>query len=320
MVTATNVRSGRQVALMAAVQSAKGTPVTAFASSPVFWTMNAEIPVSPEKAAESWMAEPVGPAPAERFNVMDRPAGRFTAAATPAVLDLLLRSNWGPPSGGAYALKTQVNEWLTLAWVEWAAAASVGMVVRIGDAWVHHLTLTARFPRGYLVADGAFIGRTILTVAKGSGGLTYPSSFSPERNPFTINGAAFVRDPAGLNVSIRLRELEVTFDQRAAEQDWDMGALASQVIKGGPVEVTAEFRAEVSDEAWATITDARAGTKRAFRFTASAQSPAKTLTVNLNEMDFTFEELGHDGKDMREIRGRGRAHLSGGLPTTIQIA
>lgn len=320
MVTATNVRSGRQVALIAAVQSAQGTPVSAFAASPVIWTHSAEIPVSPEKSSENWMAETVGPAPAERFNVGDRPEGRFLAVSTPAVLDLLLRSNWGPPSGGVYALKTQVNEWLTLAWVEWAAAASVGQVVRMQDAWVHRLVLRAVFPTGFLMASAAFLGRKILVDAKGSGGLTYPA-FTPERNPFTINdNTAFIRDPAGLNVSIRIRELELTFDQRAAPHEWDMGALLFRVLKAGPAEVTAEFRAEVSDEAWAVLTDARAAAKRTFRFTASAQSPAKTLTVNLNEMDFTFDEMGHDGKDMREIRGRGRAHLSAGAPATISIA
>jgi hypothetical protein len=316
---ATNLRSGRRVALLAAVQSAKGTPSTAFASAAVWRTHSTEIPVSPEKSSETWMAEPVAAAPEERFTIADRPAGRLDAVATPDVLDLLLRSNWGPKSGSSYTLKTQVNEWLTLAWVEWAAAASVGQVARIQDAWVHRLVLRAGFPRGFLMATGAFLGRRILIDPKGSGGLAFPASWAPEGNPFTVNAAAFIRDPAGANVSIRLRELEVLFDQRAAPHDWDMGSLLFMVHKAGPAEVTAEFRAEVSDEAWATITDARAGTKRAFRFTASAQSPAKTLTVNLNEMDFTFRELGHDGKDMREIVGKGRAHLSAGVPATISL-
>lgn len=318
--SATNVRSGRQTALLAAVQSAKGTPVTAFATAPVFRTWSTEIPVSPEKSSANWMAEPVAPAPAERFNTGNRPAGRIEGPATPDALDLLLRSNWGPESGGAYALKTQVNEWLTLAWVEHGAAGNVGQVVRIQDAWFHRLILRADFPRGMLMVHGSYLGRDILVDPKGSGGLTFPASWTPEANPFTVNAAAFVRDPAGVNADIRLRELEILFDQRAAPHEWDMGSLLYRVLKGGPATVEAEFRAEVSDEAWATITDARAGTKRAFRFTASAQSPALTLTVTLNEMDFTFRELGHDGKDMREIVGSGRAHLSAGAPATISIA
>lgn len=320
MTTATNVRSGRQVALLAGVQSVKGTPATNFSSSSVLWTHSTEIPVSPEKSSENWMAETIGPAPEERFNISDRPAGRFTAVAVPDALDLLLRSNWGPKVGSAYTLVTQVNEWLTLAWVEHAAVGDVGQVVRIQDAWVHHLVLRASFPRGFLTATGAYLGRAILVDAKGTGGLTFPSTWTAVRNPFTVNDAAWVRDPSGLNVSIRLRDLEVKFDQRAAPHEWDMGTLMPRVLKAGPCEVETEFRAEVSDEAWAVLTDARAGAKRTFRFTASAQSPVTTLTVTLNEMDFTFDELGHDGKDMREISGKGRAHLSAGVPATISVA
>lgn len=318
--TATNVRSGRRVALLAAVQAAKGTPATSFSAGPVFFTHSTEIPVSPEKSGGTWMAEPVAPAPEEEFNLEDQPAGRITAVATPAALDLLLRSNWGPKVGSAYTLKTQVNEWMTLAWVEHAAAGDVGQVVRIQDAWFHRLILRATFPRGYVTVSGAYLGRDILPAAKGSGGLTLPASWAPERNPFTVNAAAWVRDPGGADVQIRLRELEILLDQNAAAHEWDHGTLLYRVLKAGPTVVRAEFRAEVSDEAWAVITDSRAGSKRTFRFTASAQSPAKTLTVDVNEVTFTFTELGHDGKDKREIRGSGLAHLDAGVPAAISIA
>jgi len=319
MVTATNLRTGRQVALLAAVQAALGTPQTAFASSPVFWTHSTEMPVSPKKTDDTWMAETVGPAPEERTNIGDRPLGRIVSAVTPDALDLLLRSNWGPRVGSAYTLASQINEWLTLAWVEWAAAGNVGQVVRIQDAWVPRLVLRAEFPRGYLVAIATYMGRRILPDAKGSGGLTFPASWSPERNPVTVNAAAFVRDPAGLNVSLRIRELEITLNQRPAAHEWDYADLLYSVVKAGPTDVRVHVRAEVSDETWALITDARAGTMRQFRFTAFAQSPAKTLTVTFNNLDFEFEELGHDGKDMREIVADGRAHLDAGELATISI-
>lgn len=319
MAIPTNLRSGRQVALLAAVQSAKGTPQTAFDTSPVFWTHSTEIPVSPEKTEESWMAETVGPAPEERTNIGDRSMGRFVAAVTPNMIDLLLRSNWGPKSGSAYTLASQINEWLTLGWVEWAAAGNIGKVVRTQDGWIHRLALRAEFPRGYLVAIASFIGRQILVDAKGSGGLTLPSSWSPERNPFVVNSATFVLDPAGSNVSLRLREIEIELNQRAAPSEWDYADLQYCVIKAGPTDVHVRLRAEVSDETWALITDARAGTKRTFRFTSVAQSPAKTLTITFNNLDFTFDEIGHDSRDMREIVADGRAHLNASELATISI-
>jgi hypothetical protein len=319
MPAATNVRSGRQVALLAAVQAALGTPQTAFALSPVFWTHSTEIPVSAEKTEDTWMAETAGPAPEERTNIGDRPLGRFVAAVTPGVLDLLLRSNWGPISGSSYTLASQINEWLTLAWVEWAAAGNIGRIVRVQDAWIPRLVLRAEFPRGYLVAIASYMGRRTLMDAKGSGGLTFPGSWSPERNPVTVNGAAFVRDPAGLNVPLRIRELEITLFQRPAPHAWEYGDLLYEVLKAGPTDVRVQVRAEVSDETWALIDDSRAGTLRQFRFTAAAQSPATTLTLTFNNLDFTFEEIGHDGKDMREIVADGRAHLEAGELATISV-
>jgi hypothetical protein len=320
MPTATNVRSGRRAALLAAVQSALGTPVTNFSAAPVVFSTSAEIPVSPEKARDLWMTNPVAPGPEEDFTVSDKPAGRLEAHATPSALDLLLRSNWGPKTGNYYILKTQVNEWLTLGWVENGAAGDIGEVVRIQDAWVHRLTFHAPFPRGILEVTGAYLGRLPIVNAKGTGGLTFPGSWSTEKNPFTVNAAAFVRDPAGANVSIRLRDLEIILDQNAADHEWDMGALLHQVVKAGPTVVWVDFTSEVSDEAWAVIKASRAGTRHDFRFTATAQSPAKTLTITLNEVSFTFEEIGHDGLDMREIRGTGMAHLKTGVPATISIA
>lgn len=320
MPPSTNVRGAIKTALLAAVQASLGAPATVFAASPVFFSKSADIPVSPEKARETWMANPVAAGPEEAFTIGDRPAGRLAAHATPAVLDLLLRSNWGPKAGSSYTLKTQVNEWLTLAWVEHAAAGNVGEVVRIQDAWLHRLILRADFPRGILAASGAYFGRKIIADDKGSGGLTFPGSWSAEKNPFIVNAAAFMRDPAGLNVEIRLRSLEILFDQRAARQEWDYGPLLYRVLKGGPCLVQVSFVSEVSDEAWAVIKDSRAQTLRDFRFTAFAENPGKTLTIDVKQVDFTFHELGHDGEDMREISGSGWAHLSAGVPATISIA
>ena len=29
-----------------------------------------------------------------------------------------MRSNWGPPTAGVYALKSQIDKWMTLGWAE----------------------------------------------------------------------------------------------------------------------------------------------------------------------------------------------------------
>src|SRR5688572_25478549 len=111
MTLATNLRTGRHVALLAAAQVAKGTPVTNFGSGPVLFTHSTELPPGPEYSEENWMAETIGAAPEECFIVSERPAGRFLTVATPDVMDLLLRSNWGSKSGSNYNLAYQPSEW-----------------------------------------------------------------------------------------------------------------------------------------------------------------------------------------------------------------
>lgn len=320
--TAANVRSARQVALLLQTQSAKGSPATDLSNAKQVWTLDPRIPVTPIKSAdEMWMAETHAPAPVEMFSICDQPRGRIVAAATPDVMDLLLRSNYGPPSGGEYELKTQVNQWLTIGWVEHAASGNVGKIVRIQDAWVDRLELRAMFPRGYLVAIADFIGRKILPTVKGSGGISVPGSFNPERNPFTFNGAGFIQDPDGSPVAIRIRELRVILEQVAAEQEWDMGDLLVRALKAGPARPAIEARFEVSDESWRLIDDSRSDTKRDFSFAVQAQSPVKTFEMRLNQMDFAFEDLGHIGKDMREVIATGNAHQDNvGKPAEITIS
>lgn len=321
MATATNVRSARQVALLLAMQSVQGTPIINFSGATVAFSTAPEIPISPVKSEEEkWMAETLASDETDTFNIGDQPEGRIVAPATPAVLDLLLRNNWGNKTGNDYNLVSQINEWLTLAWIEWTAAGNIGKVVRIQDLWVHKLRINAPGPGGFVRMFGDFRGHYILPTDKGSGGVTLPGSFANERNPFIVgDDTTFIKDPAGTPLPIRWRELDITLDQNPAPHRWSMGDLRFDVYKAGPTQVQVDFRAEVSDEVWTLITDSRAGTKHQFEFVATAQAPAKTLTITMNKIEFKFKEIGHSGKEMREIKGSGRALLDDDEVTTISI-
>ena len=321
MALATNVRSPRQVALLVAIQPTKGTPLLNFSAATVAFSTAPEIPISPEKSEEEkWMAETLASAATDTFNTGDQPEGRIVAPATPAVLDLLLRSNWGNKTGNDYNLKSQINEWLTLAWVEWTAAGNIGKVVRIQDVWVPKLHIHVPYPGGFIRLSGEFRGRKILPDTKGSGGVTLPASFANERNPFTIgDDTTFIKDPAGALVDLRLRELNITLDQNPAPHRWDMGDLMHDVYKAGPAQVRVDFRAEVADEGWSLIQDSRDDVKHQFEFTATTENPIKTLTLTMNKLGFKFKELGHSGKAMREIQGSGRALLDDDEMTLISI-
>lgn len=324
IVPATRVRAGRAAAIVAAFQSAKVTPATVFNGSEaaILWNADAEIPVGIEKTAEErgYMTQLAAPDQTEIVGIGDKPAGAMVVHATPASVEWLLKNSWGAFSGGAFTLESQIaaTRWLTLALVENDANAN-GKLVRISDAWFHRLQFLVRGPEGIVEILGDYAAEVITPADLPAGGITLPSTYSPNKNIFAGADAQFVRDPAGANVGIRVYELDLDLDQGLVHE-WDMFRGKWTVYKSGRTEARVRLVGVVSDETWAIITNSRAGTKQQFRFTATAPSPAKTLTINLYGMDFRIRPIGRIGNTYRVFEALGRAHVTGGNYVSIALA
>lgn len=314
MTAPTNVRAGRVTALLVALQAAQGTPVSDFtqANAGRLWTSRVQDDVAPSKSdAGGWMSEPQLET-GGRYSESRALAGAFVCKATPYALEWLLRSNWGAYSAGAWTLATVVNEWLTLGWVEDVFGGSGSYLHRVYDAWVHKLVLRAgAFDPLSLEVQWAAERDSAPQDLASLVGITLPVDPMPpiDVNVFPGRLVKLFRDPTGTNEEISLAGIEISIDQGLVG-GWDQARQVGQVVKGGfpGPRVEIRFEAHVSNETWALISAARAGTKQRYRLTAECQLPAKTFQMDFYEVDFQVEPIGHDGTQYTRFRAVGQAH------------
>lgn len=322
MAVGTSIRAGRATALLCAVQSAKGTIATNFANSSAtrLWTESAFIDAGRKKSQPRWMMQTQCQDTNSRCSLPERPAGHFIVNATPASVEFMLRSNFGGYSSPTFTYASQVNEWLTLGWVEDTASGATQNFVRIKDAWVHTLGINVD-ALGKMTLRADYAGRSTAVQALDAGGITFPTvPMDPaDVNIFAGRDVTFIRDPASANVSLSVHELKLTLSQ-GLDHRWDMMANLTDVHKSWKIHARVEFTSRVSAETWAILTNARAGTKQTFRMVATAPSPSKTLTINLYEMDFEVEPLGHEDREYVDFRAVGEAHKSGSNFVSITLA
>lgn len=321
----TNTRAGRRGRLVARFQTAEGSPQSSFASGTgavAFRTEETGIDATlPYEEPGPWMTSLDGEAATSEHRLTDEPADLFVAQATPGALAMLLKSNWGTPVAGVYALASQVEStrWLMLGWYEDTVLAVGHKLVRIQDAWVHRLHLVSEGPRGPLLAVAEYAGSTVL-VGSYSGA---PSIVPTDDNVFAAQACELRRDPAGANQSIRFSRLAVTLDQGLiggkSDADWDMMRQRADVAKLGRPSVTLDFRGECNDETWTMLTNARAGTRQTFRFKAVATQPASTLTVDFVGCVSQFRPTGHVGRGFREFDGTLRAGTISGSFVALSL-
>jgi hypothetical protein len=315
MVTPTDVRAGRVVAILLGLQAVKETPVSDFTAAGAgrIWSDIGTIQPTPDKSSsEGWMTKGLLES-AARFNVGSSRRGRLAAIATPTSLEWILRSNWGPFAGGVFTLADQVSEWLSVGLVESVLEDSPQYFYRIHDAWIP--TITIRGSKSgplEILADVVAMRDTDPVALDALGGITLPAlpMTSFDRNVFPGRLLSLVRDPGGTDEEISVASVEISIDQGLGTM-WDYMKGVDAVFKAGhpgPV-VRLSVTGHVSAETWAIISASRAGTKQAFRFTAVAQSPAKTLQIDLHEVDFEVEPLGHEGQKYVRFAGVGQAHL-----------
>lgn len=305
-------RAGRAGRLLASFQSAKGTAVSDFTAAARVWTEDFALHALKEKTRPGpWMTELFAEHADSRHSYKGPNRHRLTAQATYQLLDLLLRSNWGP--GVAYTLRSQVatTDWLSLGWVENVASGATENLVRSWNAWCHRLALKVE-GTGYCHVEAEFASEKVddAVALNALGGITLPAApMTPtDQNVFTGRDTTLTRDPLGAAVALRFHELTLTLDQRLVH-DWDQMQQVYDVYKGGKTEVLLEVRGRLGDETWELLKKNRAGTKQRYRLVSTAPAPARTLTVNLYEVDFHgVDEVGHDGQGGTLFRALGRAH------------
>lgn len=325
MTIPTHVRSGLVTALLAAFQSAKGTVVDDFEGAEAIrlWTARAPIPAGQVVEGKAFMDSDLGPGISAAYLHPDRPADILRILATPGALEVLLQSNFGDypdiPTPH-FTLATQVSDdrWLTLGFVE-DEGGVLGDLIRIRDAWIHRLDLVGQGQMGRLEAFAHFAGRAVLL---GDGGVTLPDepqALSDEAM-FPMASVVLRRDPAGANVSLRLRKVRLMLDQQDGEDPhkWDMGQGAYNVRKSGKLAAEIEFESDWSDETRAILALARAGTEQTYRLIATAED-GRILTVNLYNVLMRVDPAGHDGSVYLPFRAVGRARSDGANFVSIDM-
>jgi hypothetical protein len=307
--TETNRRIGVKSAVLAAFQSGKGTVLDNLAGAVNMWSSPFDANVNPIKSSDQWMSSSALNAQDERFNkVQSKPFGSFRSICTPETLAIMLRSNWGPLIAGVFTLNNQIEDWLTLAWVENRNSAEAGTVMRLADAWIHRITLEGF--DGVLRANCEWAARSVEFFTSLPVTLSLPAApMAPTGSTlFPSHPSAYraIRDPDGDNEKFSAAALTVTIDQRLIHQ-WDMSD-GINLRKGGQPRITVEFVTRVNDEGWGMLTRSATATKQAWRIEATSPQGA-TFTIDLNSAEFDFTPIGRDGRDIRVISVIGEAFI-----------
>jgi hypothetical protein len=327
MVVPTNVRVGRLSALLVGVQSAKGTAVSNFTSGSVgrLWSEDVGVDASPLKSdAGEWMDLPQMGTEA-RHEIPALSEGSIVVKATPTSLNYLLRSNWGSYSGGVWALKQAVSEWLSIGWVESVLTGATEKFIRLWDAFLHRVIFRASpYEALSIEADYAAEQADTPVALDALAGITLPTPpmAVADKGVFPGRRVRFFRDPAGANVEFDLHSIAVSIDQGIGSH-WDMASGVHRVWKSGHPgpRVRVELSAHVSDEAWGLMSRAISGSKDRYRLTAVCELTGQTLQMDFYEMDFEFSPVGHIGQRAVQFAGLGQAHRDGsGNFVTISLA
>lgn len=322
----TALRTRRKAVALMAFQSAKGAiqnNLQLGSNCIRVWTREAKIPAAVRKSDPRWMTEAFVDNQASRYTAVDAPQGTIFAVATPENVKAFLRSNWGPFAGSpaTSTLKNAVNEYCTIAWVEESAGGSTKNLVQVQDAWLHRVRLKSHRTDGKLIISADFSGRaTVVTPLNALGPIQLtPYPMAPlDQRIYNVRSAHFRRDPTGDNIDLDFIDLEFLIDQGLSAEwtqtdKWD-------VRKKGTTELKAQFYSKLDDETWEILNNNRSGTKEQYQFQASSDvmpsgftSPS-TLTIDLFNMDFDIDQIGHDDRGWCSFRGLSRALTLGGAP------
>ena len=314
---ATNRRVRRPSVALMAPQSAKGTLATdfRFTNSVRLWTTDfGTDPAYVKSRPGPWMTELVSESEDSRYSQMENPESSVACSATPETIEMLLRSNWGPYAAGAFTLKSQVNEWFTLAWVEDHNAGSTQNLIRTQDCFFHRVRFRSSRQDGKLYINAEYMARANdITPLNSLGGIQLPPSpmAVQDTRPFGVRNVEFIRDPLGANVSLLYETVEITFDQ-IGNAEWTQTS-KWDVWKTGKTIVYVSFEGMCTDESWAILNDNRSGAKKRFQLTATSEgSPSSIFAIDIRSMDFELDRLGHDERGWIVFKAFGRALVDSG--------
>lgn len=305
MTTPTRVRAGYASALLGALQSAKGTAATNFASG----ALRASEPsamIAPLLPNVATMDVPLGLNSDASYAKPIAVEGELPIYATPQSLQLLLKNNYGAYAAPTFTLATQVTDtrWLSLAWIEHVSDTAYRATV-LRDVFVHSLALEAELGAGPVIARAKFAGiaSTVPTIA--GSGLTLPAApMTPAgQSIFPPQRVTVTRDPSGDNVTLRARRVVLTFDQGLGVQ-WDQSAFERLPYKTGKQPFTLDAWFDWSDETWDVLDDQRANAGATWRVDFTAED-GTVLRCDLHNLTGDVEKLQRRGAEI------GAFHLSG---------
>ncbi len=314
--TFTERRLYRLAAVLQAFQAARGTPVSDFttvATRPI-WIREAEFDPgitkedfqgthgSPRKRAEA------------RFMKERKPIAKLIGGATPKNIEWLLRSCIGPWTGGGTLTLTfspAINEYATLGLVEKTPVPNAQQFLRFWDAWAYRVAFKMASGLSTLDVEADFACRDFdRTPLNALGGISLPGSFAPPAiDVFAPHSFRLFRDPAGANVSIAVRDLELVFEGGVLHETWNDPA--AQVFSEGYNKVMLKVRGVWTDETLAIEQDVETLNTVFKRFKAEWTSGSKVFTVDMKNVDFTPSPTGWHSGRFREFTIEGEAYLDG---------
>ena len=294
MSTGTNVRAGRSTRAIIGIQAAKGTALAALggASAIKVRAPRASWPAGEEFSDPAWNSDSDGAGSDEASHLIPAAKrGEILVRPTPATVEYLFRSHWGPLSLGAFERKTQVYQWLTLAFVE-NRFASVGRLVRFSDAWVHALRFEVESSGRCLLAAAYAAEASDVRSLAALSGVTLPAApMEPaDQNEFPGRSGVLTRDPAGDAEELPFARVSIEFDGGLRSRKFPSDTNPS-VYSSGHRRVSLNVEGRIGDELWQLIDASRAGTREAYRLEVAAPSPAKTFAVDLASVTWNPDSL-----------------------------
>lgn len=308
----TNVRAGRSTRALVALQAAKGTAQAALggALACALRTPRSEWDAGYEQDDPAWHSDGDAGLAEAAYTVPRARRGELVTHATPTSLEWLLRSHWGGFSGGAFTRAVQPNEWATLAFAENRYATSPGNLVRLYDAWFHHLRLEVD-PAGRAALRAEYAAEASdVRALNALAGVTLPAApMEPvDQNEMPGRSATLTRDPDGEAEAVPFSNFVLDFDA-GLRQNWFQSDGKVCVYSSGHHRVRVTLSGRVNDETWVALTASRAGTREAWRFTLAAPSPAKTFTVDLHSVGWSPRPLVVRGTEYEAFVASGTALL-----------
>jgi hypothetical protein len=317
--TFTERRLYRNAALLMGFQSALGTPVSDFttALTRAMWLREYDLDPGDEKGDDQGTIGTARKRLEARYLIQRLPKARLLGGATPKNVEWALRSWGGPWTGGpAFTLdvKENINEFATLGLVEKIVpgATNPQRLIRLKDAWVNRVRLSQVSGVSTLDLEAWAVARTFdKTAMSALGGITLPATapgyMPPAIDVFAPHQFRLYRDPAGANVSIAVRELELDMEHGTLHESFN--DIEPQIVKEGYTSIKYRLRGVWMAETHTLQDDLETSPPVFKRFRAEWVSGAKSLIIDARNLDWTPSITGWRENRFAEFLIEGEAYL-----------